>query len=203
MSSTSLNPLGTVLIFHFQSFANFYQRFFCNFSLIAAPLTSILKKGPINKNELQLHIKPSLTSRRHFPSLNTQTPPDNSSWRLKPPKQKLGLCCLSNLETNPNLFLPFAFFSQKLLSTFRNYNIGNQELLAVNQALEEWHCRLVGLNIHLLSIKDLEDTKTAQYLNSCQARWTLFVSHLSFSYRVQEHQAESLSCLYPEHQNMQ
>ncbi len=58
--------------------------------------------------------------------------------------------CLTHLSTDLVLFVllqqgrPVAFMSKKLSAAERNYTTGEQELLAVVQALREWRCYLEG-----------------------------------------------------------
>lgn len=69
------------------------------------------------------------------------------------------------------------FFSRRLSSAERNYDIGNRELLAVMLALEEWRHWLEGAEqpfIVWIDHKNLEYIRSAKRLNSRQARWTVF-----------------------------
>lgn len=62
--------------------------------------------------------------------------------------------------------------------------MGNRELLAVKQALEEWRHWLEGAAQPFLvwtDHKNLEYIKKAKRLNSRQARWTLFFSRFDFT----------------------
>ena len=64
------------------------------------------------------------------------------------------------------------FFSRRLSPAERNYEIGNQELLAVKLALEEWRHWLEGTKQPFLvwtDHKNLEYIRTAKRLNSRQA----------------------------------
>ena len=79
---------------------------------------------------------------------------------------------------------PFVYFSRRLSSAKRNYDVGNQELLGVKLALEEWCHWLEGAEQSFLVWTDhrnLAYIQTACRLNSHQARWALFLGCLSFS----------------------
>ena len=66
----------------------------------------------------------------------------------------------------------------------RNYDVGNRELLAVKVALEEWRHWLEGAQ-HPFMVwtdhKNLQYIRKAKRLNSCQARWSMFLNRFSFS----------------------
>ncbi|KAI3364364.1 hypothetical protein L3Q82_011161, partial [Scortum barcoo] len=83
---------------------------------------------------------------------------------------------------------PCAFFSRRLSPAERNYDIGNQELLAVKLALEEWRHWLEGSKQPFLvwtDHKNLQYIRSTKRLNSRQARWSLFLTRFNFtlSYR--------------------
>ncbi|MGL4645647.1 Ty3/Gypsy family RNase HI domain-containing protein [Plesiomonas sp.] len=72
---------------------------------------------------------------------------------------------------------PCPFYSRKLSSAEAIYDIGNRELLAIMEALEEWRHWLEGV-IHPFQVltddKNLKCIKGAKRLNPRQACWTLF-----------------------------
>ena len=79
---------------------------------------------------------------------------------------------------------PCAFFSHRLNTTESNYDEGNQELLAVKMALEEWRHWLEGVEhpfIVWTDHKNLQYLRTAKRLNSRQARWALLFTWFNFS----------------------
>ncbi len=51
---------------------------------------------------------------------------------------------LSQRQGDPAKMFPCAFFSRKLSSAERNYDVGNRELLAMKAAIEEWRHWLEG-----------------------------------------------------------
>jgi hypothetical protein len=84
------------------------------------------------------------------------------------------------LQTNENgQYHPCGYLSQSLNPAKHNYQIFDQELLAVIQALTEWHHYLEG-NPHLVDIftnhKNLLYFCTAQKLTHHQACWQLILS---------------------------
>lgn len=96
---------------------------------------------------------------------------------------------------------PCAFLYRKLKSAERNYDIRNQELLAVT--LEEWRRWLEGAEHPFLVWTDhrnLEYLQTAKRLNSRQARWAMFFNpfnlHLSFNPGSKNAKPDALSRIH-------
>lgn len=75
-----------------------------------------------------------------------------------------------------------AFLSCKLSPAERNYDVGNQELLAVKVALEKWHHWLEGAEQPFLvwtEHKNLEYLCMAKRLNPRQAKWSFSLTDLT------------------------
>jgi hypothetical protein len=79
---------------------------------------------------------------------------------------------LSQLSCEDKKWHPVTFQSKSLSAVERNYEIHNTEMLAIIQALEEWHHYLEGAR-HPIKIwmdhKNLEYFRTTQKLNCHQA----------------------------------
>lgn len=87
---------------------------------------------------------------------------------------------------------PCAFFSQRLSTAERNYDVGNRELSAVKLALKEWRHWLEGMEQLFLVWTDhnnLAYIQTAKRLNSQQAEWALFFCcfHFTLTYQLGSH----------------
>ncbi|KAK3514836.1 hypothetical protein QTP70_033768 [Hemibagrus guttatus] len=115
---------------------------------------------------------------------------------------------LSQQQGNPSRLHPCAFFSRKLNLAERNYDVGNQELLAVKLTLEEWRHWLEGakhLFLVLTDHKNLEYLQAAKKLNPRQARWALFFTRFNFtiSYRPRSKntKADALSRMFAPEEN--
>ena len=82
---------------------------------------------------------------------------------------------LTQLDSNGDRH-PCTFISKTFSPTERNYEIYDQELLAIIWALEEWHHYIQG-SPHTTTIlsdhKNLTYYREAQKLNQRQARWLL------------------------------
>ncbi|KAG1933749.1 hypothetical protein F2P79_020467 [Pimephales promelas] len=107
---------------------------------------------------------------------------------------------LSQRQGNLSKVFPCAYYSRKLTSAERNYDVGDRELLAMKAALEEWRHWLEVAHLPFTVLTDhrnLEYIKTAKRLNPRQARWSLFFSRFDFkvTYRPgsKKGKADSLS----------
>jgi hypothetical protein len=80
-----------------------------------------------------------------------------------------------------------------------NYDVGNQELLAVKLALEEWRHWLEGAKDTFVILTDhcnLAYIQTARRLNPRQARWALIFTTFDFTltYHPGSKNSNALSC---------
>ncbi|KAI2665823.1 Transposon Tf2-9 polyprotein [Labeo rohita] len=168
----------------FLGFLNFYRRFIRNFSSVAAPLTTMVKKVASRLTWPQSAIQAFDELRRRFttaPILHHPNP--DRPFVVEVDASSTGVGELSPAE--------------------RNYDVGNRELLAIKLALEEWRHWLEGAK-HPFTVltdhKNLEYLHSAKLLNHRQARWALFFSRFDFSvtYRPgsQNTKADALSRLH-------
>uniref|UniRef100_A0A4W5K2I5 ribonuclease H n=1 Tax=Hucho hucho TaxID=62062 RepID=A0A4W5K2I5_9TELE len=124
----------------FLGFANYYRRFIWGFGQVAAPITSLLKGGPVR-------LRWSAEADRAFGHLNdlfTSAPvlahPDPSlAFIVEVDASEAGIgAVLSQRSGSPPKLCPCAFFSKKLSPAEQNYDVGDRELLAVVRALKAW-----------------------------------------------------------------
>ncbi|KAF7642148.1 hypothetical protein LDENG_00263700 [Lucifuga dentata] len=173
----------------FLGFSNFYCRFIRNYSQVASPLTDLTStKQPFTWS-------PSAeaafnTLKQRFTSAPVLVLPDPTrQFLVEVDASDVGVgTILSQHSAVDNKIHPCAFFSHRLSPTERNYDIGNQKLLAVKLALEEWRHWLEGAEqpfIVWTGHKNLEYIKTAKRLNSRQARWALFFGRFNFTISYQ------------------
>uniref|UniRef100_A0A0W0FTZ2 Reverse transcriptase RNase H-like domain-containing protein n=1 Tax=Moniliophthora roreri TaxID=221103 RepID=A0A0W0FTZ2_MONRR len=95
---------------------------------------------------------------------------DTSKWAMGAVLQQQG----ADGEWHPCRYLLKSFSL-----TEQNYKIYNRELLAIVQALMEWHHYLMGEKYRVVVLSDHKNLtyfQTAQKLNQRQARWSLFLS---------------------------
>lgn len=133
----------------FLGFANFNRCFIRNYSLISAPLTSLLKGKPsklIWSNTAQEAFKTLKTSFTTAPILKHPDP--NLPFIVEVDASDCGIgAVLSLRHSNPGKLYPCASFSRELNSAERNYDVGNKKLLSMKAALEEW-CHWLEGSIH-------------------------------------------------------
>ncbi|KAI2660329.1 Transposon Ty3-I Gag-Pol polyprotein [Labeo rohita] len=173
-SRIGLSP-GTVKELQgFLGFANLYRRFIKNYSLIMAPLTSLLWGKPKN-----LAWNP--TAHEAFHQLKTifcTTP----HYTIPTPNTRIGVV-LSQAAGEPPLLHPCAYYARKLSPVEQNYDVGNWEVLAIKLALEEWRHWLKGPS-HPFTIindhKNLQYLREAKCLNPRQTGWALFFTRFNF-----------------------
>ncbi len=111
-----------------------------NFSTTSAPLTSLLRGGkqrlnwsPVAQNAFQ-QLKHRFTT---APILHHQDP--DLEFIVKVDASNTGIVAiLSQHQGSPPKLFPCAYYSRKLNSTKRNYNVGDRELLAMKATFEEW-----------------------------------------------------------------
>ncbi len=189
----------------FLGFANFYRRFIKNFSLLSAPLTSMLRRKPKSLSwnpEAQVAFKRLKDTFCTAPILTHPDPQLPFVVEVDASTTGVG-AVLSQHHGEPPRLHPCAYFSKKLTLAEQNYDIGNRELLAIKLALEEWRHWLEGAQ-HPFEVitdhKNLEYIRSAKRLNPRQARWALFFTRFLFTitYRPGDRnvKADSLSRIH-------
>ncbi|KAI2648103.1 Transposon Tf2-8 polyprotein [Labeo rohita] len=170
----------------FLGFANFYRRFVQGYSLLAAPLTSLLRGKPKKLCWTTEATNSFLAMKEAFCSAPLLRHPNpKSRFVVEVDAATLGVgAVLSQWHGNPPVLHPCAYFSRKLSPAEQNYDVGNRELLAIKLALEEWRHWLEGAN-HPFEVitdhKNLQYLREAKRLNPRQARWALFFTRFNFT----------------------
>ncbi|KAI2646312.1 Transposon Tf2-6 polyprotein [Labeo rohita] len=189
----------------FLGFSNFYRRFIRNFSTVAAPLSSMIKQGNNRLTWSPSAIQAYDELRQKFTTAPILHHPDpNLPFLVEVDASSTGVgAVLSQRLGQPPKTFPCAFFSHKLSSAERNYDVGNRKLLAIKLALKEWRHWLEGAK-HPFTIltdhRNLEYLCSARVLNHRQARWALFFTRFQFeiTYRPgsQNTKADALSRIH-------
>ncbi len=134
------HPDSLKQVLRFLGFANFYRRFIQGFSSIADPLTALTRRS---STPFQWTKKANQAFKR-LQKLFTSTPiltlPDPElPFIIELDVSDVGVgAVLSQRATRDNKLHLCAFFSRGLTAAEKNYDIGNQEFLAVKLALDEW-----------------------------------------------------------------
>src|SRR5271154_1109525 len=163
----------------FLGFGNFYRKFIGNYSQIAAPLNSLLKKDvPFHwENEQQMAFE---TLKHKLTTSPTLMMPDQTKpYQIEADASKYASgALLTQTDTNGDRH-PIAYLSKTFNDTERNYDIYDRELLAIKRALEEWRHYIQGSGHPTIIYSDHQNLtyfRSAQKLNKRQARWALFLS---------------------------
>ncbi|KAL0180477.1 hypothetical protein M9458_022883 [Cirrhinus mrigala] len=170
----------------FLGFSNFYRRFIRNFSTVAAPLTSMVKKGVKRLSWTSAAVQAFKLLKERFttaPILHHPDPERQFIVEIDASSTGIG-AVLSQRHGDPPKLFPCAFYSRKLSQAEQNYDVGNRELLAMKAALEEWRHWLEGAKFPFTILTDhrnLEYLRSAKRLNHRQARWALFFTRFDFS----------------------
>ncbi|KAL0164855.1 hypothetical protein M9458_040608, partial [Cirrhinus mrigala] len=186
----------------FLGFANFYRRFIRNFSTVAAPLTTMIKKGTTRLTWSPAALQAFGNLRQRFSTAPILHHPDpDQPFVVEVDASSTGVgAVLSQRHGEPPKLFPCAYFSHKLSPAECNYDVGNRELLAIKLALEEWRHWLEGAEHPFTVLTDhrnLEYLRSAKTLNHRQARWALYFTRFRFqvTYRPgsQNTKADALS----------
>ena len=162
----------------FIGFCNFYQKFIPNFSALAQPLHNLIKKG-ISFHWGKLQEDAFIKLIETFLSAPVIKMPDTGKPFFVMTNTSLTTArgVLMQKDSNGDLH-PYAYHFVTCSPVEQNYNIYNRELLAVIQALKEWHHYLMGME-HLVMVimdhKNLGYFKQPQNLTRWQACWMLFL----------------------------
>ncbi len=151
----------------FLGFANFYRRFIQNFSLLSAPLTSMLRQKPKSLSwnyEARAAYKKLQEAFCTVPILSH--PELQLPFTVEVDASTTGVgAVLSQYHAETPRLHPCAYFSRKLSPAERNYDIGNFKLLAIKLPLEEWRHWLEGAQ-HPFTV--ITDHKNLEYLRSAK-----------------------------------
>ncbi|SOV08973.1 uncharacterized protein UDID_18215 [Ustilago sp. UG-2017a] len=169
----------------FLGFANFYRRFIAHFARIAKPLTSLVKPTerfkkfelPEEAQQAFHQLIQAFTSAgvlQHFDyHLPTRLETDASDFAIA------GVLKQEHEER----WHPVAFYSRKMSSAERNYEIHDKELLAVVACLTQWRHMLAGLPSQLVILTDheaLKYFKSQRRITGRQARWAVLLADFDF-----------------------
>ncbi|KAJ9507837.1 hypothetical protein QJQ45_019250, partial [Haematococcus lacustris] len=173
---TSLKELQAFL-----GLANFFRRFIAGYSTIAAPLTHLTgEKVAAGTNWQQLG-EPALRAFNALKQALCSTP----VLALPDPNQPFEVWSDASLVGTGGVLLQggrvVAYTSHKFSLAQMKYTTGEQELLGIIRALQEWRCYLDGA-VHVTIVTDhnpLIYLKTQTNLSRRQARWMEFLARFN------------------------
>lgn len=118
----------------FLEFTNFYRRIFKGFSTVTAPLTAMSKRRSSRLHWSHEALKAFWDLKTRFTSAPILHHPDpNLPFIVEVDVSNTGIgAILYQRHGSPARMFPCPFFSRKLSSAERNYDVGNRELLAIS-----------------------------------------------------------------------
>lgn len=137
--------VGLRAIHHFLGYANYYRQFILHFSTLRAPISALTKKG--NNPKIltpEAHLKAAFAS-----TTILHRPDSDKPFFLEVDASSIRADTVLSLKNSKGKTC--GFFSKSFSPAERNYTVGDQELLAIKLALEEWQHLLVGAR-HLATI---------------------------------------------------
>ncbi|CEL11249.1 hypothetical protein ASPCAL14352 [Aspergillus calidoustus] len=168
----------------FLGFYNFYRRFIKDYSRIARPLHHLTRKDvrffwtsdcQEAFNTLKTALSEAPILKHYQPELPTRVETDASK----------GVIAGVLQQKHMDLWHPVAYFSKSMNDAEQNYDIHDQEMLAIVRSLTEWRAELVGLQRSerfeiWTDHQALEYFMTKRKLNRRQASWSKFISQFHF-----------------------
>jgi transposase InsO family protein len=162
---------------------NYFRKFINRYSMLAAPLTGLTRKGAFLSPAAwtpECQAAFDALKRAVAADIVLRFPDYSQPFRVEVVSDAsldgLGAVLLQQGR-------PVAFMSKKLSAAERNYTTGEQELLAVVQALREWRCYLEGQPFVVKTDhKPLTFLQGVPTLNRRQARWLEYMARFNFTW---------------------
>ncbi|KAJ1044136.1 hypothetical protein NDA10_001847 [Ustilago hordei] len=178
-------PVSIHDIQRFLGFANFYRRFIAHFARIAKPLTSLVKPTerfkkfelPEEAQQAFHQLIQAFTSAGVLQHFDYHLPT-----RLETDASDFAIAGVLKQE-HEGRWHPVAFYSRKMSSAEKNYEIHDKELLAVVACLTQWRHMLAGLPSQLVILTDheaLKYFKSQRRITGRQARWAMLLADFDF-----------------------
>ena len=170
----------------------YYRKFIKNYSSIAAPLSSLQKKGTkfewTQQQEDAFRQLIKMTSER----VPLQLPDPKKQYIVTADACGYGIGATLQQDQGQGL-RPLAFYSKKLTDTELRYPNHEKELLALFRAMKEWRHYIWGADFRVLSDhENLKWLKQQPHLSSRQAHWLEFFEEFPQLWTI-EHLAGKLN----------
>jgi transposase InsO family protein len=167
----------------FLGFANFYRQFIYNYSAVAMPISSLIRKEGTYQwtseaQEAFVRMKSLFTTAPMLLQFDSERgtilETDASTWSIG------GV--LMQYDKN-GILRPCAFYSKKNAPAECNYEIYDKEMLAIIRCLEEWDSELRSVKSFEIRTdhKNLKYFMTTRKLTERQMRWSIILSRYNFA----------------------
>lgn len=174
----------------FIGFCNFYRRFIQRFSLIAQPLTSLLKGSKDGRKPGKLELagpekeafRTLIDAFRSAPLLRHFDP--ELPIRIETDASVVGMAGIMSQPDKQGVWHPIAFWSRKFTETETRYGTPDQELFAIVHSFKHWRQYLDGAwhTIEVLSDHaNLQAFMRQEKINGRQARWCMSLIPFDFT----------------------
>jgi RNase H-like domain found in reverse transcriptase/Reverse transcriptase (RNA-dependent DNA polymerase) len=161
---------------HLQRFlglVNYYRRFSQSFAEVARPLHKLTGNIPWEWGDEQEIAFRSLKFRLTSAPVLAM-PDENKLYKVETDASKSAIGAVLSQKQDDGLWHPVEFFSRSMTPAEKNYQIYDQEMLAIIEALREWRQYLLGA-VHPFEIwtdhLNLTYYRKPQNLTKRQARW--------------------------------
>lgn len=173
----------------FLGFCNFYRRFIPRYSMIACPLTNLLKGSVKGKKPGKVELNPSEI--RAFRQLITAFQAATLLCHFDPAKfirvetdaSNIGMAGILSQPGPGGQWHPVAFWSRKFSGAELNYGTPDQELFAIVESFKHWRHYLDGSKFPVEVLSDhhnLQSFMKQPKLNGRQARWCMYLTPFDF-----------------------
>jgi RNase H-like domain found in reverse transcriptase/Reverse transcriptase (RNA-dependent DNA polymerase)/Integrase zinc binding domain/Chromo (CHRromatin Organisation MOdifier) domain/gag-polyprotein putative aspartyl protease len=176
-------PTSRTQVKAFLGLTGYYRKFVSGYSRVAMPLTELTKisrrfEWGAEQQRAFDQLKEGLTS---APVLAHPDP--TRQYLLNTDASGFAIAAVLSQQQEDGKVRPVAYYSRKMNSAERNYDVHDKELLAIVMAVKHWRCYLDG-SPH--PTKVLTDHKGLQWLNSKaeltgrQARWVELLADVEY-----------------------
>uniref|UniRef100_A0A0W0G7C8 Reverse transcriptase RNase H-like domain-containing protein n=1 Tax=Moniliophthora roreri TaxID=221103 RepID=A0A0W0G7C8_MONRR len=166
----------------FLGFANFYCKFIGKYVELARPLHELMKKDTKFEWTKTRDVAFNVLKAKFLQRPILQMPNDEKPFIIEADASKWATGAVLKQQGPDGDLHPCGYISHAFTSTERNYEIYDQELLAITNALKAWEHYLLGgaYPVTVLSDhKNLTYFRTAQKLNQRQARLSLYLTQFN------------------------
>ncbi|XP_031392126.1 uncharacterized protein LOC116204196 [Punica granatum] len=169
-------PKSVTEVRSFHGLASFYRRFVRDFSILAAPLTEVVKKDIGFKWGVEQEQAFNLIKERLCSAPLLVLPDFSKTFEIECDTSGIGIGTVLMQEKRP-----IAYFSEKLSGAALNYSTYDKELYALVRALEMWQHYLWSKEfvIHT-DHESLKHLKGQNKLNRRHAKWVEFIEMLPY-----------------------